>query len=384
LGCNFACDYCFQGLDKAFATMDDEIQNAIVETVKHISPKLHSIQMAWYGGEPLIERKLIYKMSERIIEVCKETQTGYTAFVVTNGWFLNVEVAKRLEELFVKRIQVTLDGPALFHDEQRYLLSRKPTFHRIIENLQNIVNNDINIFFDIRVNIDTRNQDHIIALIDTMEEYGLSGKNLGMYFAPVEGITEGCHDASATSMSKKKYGILEADLYRYAFEKKLTSLPYPPNFFGLCTATNPKSVVVVPNGDLHKCWDTVSWPSMAVGNIKDYDSIFSDDRYIKWNSWSPFDDPICNNCKILPNCAGACAYKFVHNDKLRGEAAALPCPSWKYNINERLFLRAEKLGMVKKEDWDDSISVTNLETRDHQYDKKTRTSKLQTQILAPA
>ncbi|SVD18243.1 uncharacterized protein METZ01_LOCUS371097, partial [marine metagenome] len=94
--------------------------------------------------------------------------------------------------------------------------------------------------------------------------------------------------------------------------------------------------------------------------------------------------PICNNCKILPNCAGACAYKFVHNDKLRGEAAALPCPSWKYNINERLFLRAEKLGMVKKEDWDDSISVTNLETRDHQYDKKTRTSKLQTQILAPA
>ncbi|HEY0253002.1 MAG TPA: hypothetical protein VGC41_15810, partial [Kofleriaceae bacterium] len=52
------------------------------------------------------------------------------------------------------------------------------------------------------------------------------------------------------------------------------------------------------------------------------------------------------------NCAGSCAYKFIHAGDTRGEAAILPCPSWKYNIKERLVQRAIGKGKLTKDDFD--------------------------------
>lgn len=377
LGCNFGCDYCFQGADKPFDTMSQEVQDDIVMAVEGLTRRLKNFSVAWYGGEPLLARNLIYTFSERLIDVCQNAGVNYSAFMVTNGWFLTQEVAEELNNRGVKSIQVTLDGPAEYHDQQRALLSGKPTFDRVVKNLRDVAIHVPGIGLSIRVNIDLRNRSKIIALIDQLYENGLAGrKNFRLYFAPVEAMTEGCHSMTAFSLAKKEYSQLEADLYRYAFDKQLVELPFPPQFHGLCTATNPLSVVVVPNGDMHKCWDTVSWPNLSVGKISAYESITESAETQPWRDWTPFEDPVCKECKILPNCAGACSYKFVHNEKLRGEQAALPCPSWKYNINERLFLRAEKLGMVKSEDWDQQSSYTNLSTREEQYDEVTLTSNL--------
>jgi uncharacterized protein len=378
LGCNFGCDYCFQGTDKPFDTMSEEVQDAIVETVRRLGQtKLKNFGVAWYGGEPLLARKLIYDLSDRLMAVCKETNTNYNGFMVTNGWFLTREVAEKLRDRGVTMIQVTLDGPADYHDKSRALLSGRPTYERIVSNLKEVAVHVPEITLSIRVNVDSRNADRVFGMLDQLHEYGLSGRqNFRMYFAPVEGITEGCHNISDVSMTKGDYGKLEAELYRRAYDRKLVELPFPPKFFGLCTATHPNSIVVVPSGDLHKCWDTVSWSNMRVGTIFKHEELEIDERYEPWMDWTPFDDDSCRSCKILPNCAGACSYKFVHNDKLRGEAAALPCPSWKYNINERLFLRAEKLGIVDADAWDDAISATSLATRDEQYDTVSMTSNL--------
>ena len=79
----------------------------------------------------------------------------------------------------------------------------------------------------------------------------------------------------------------------------------------------------------------------------------------QWLNWTPFANETCKNCKILPNCAGACAYKFVHSEDTRGEAAVLPCPSWKYNIKERLLLRAVKMGAITLNDYDPEEVKTN-------------------------
>ena len=375
LGCNFACDYCFQGQNKAFNVMPDTVQNAIVDRVEKMYEKFNLINLSWYGGEPLIERDIVFKLGDRLVNKAEKAKKVLTAMVVTNGWFLDKDTAKKLENIKVRLAQITLDGPAIFHDAQRYLLSRKPTYHRIIENICSAID-EVKMMFSIRVNIDDRNQDHIMAMIDEFANYGLCNKqNLQMYFAPVEGITKGCQDASEYSMSKKKYGQLEASLIRYSFNKRVNlGIPFPPKFFGLCTATHPHSVVITPNGDMHKCWDTVSWPEFKVGTIFDYDDMYDGDEYKKWADWSPFEDPICRNCKILPTCAGSCSYKYIHTEDLKGEAAALPCPSWKYNINEKLFLRAVTQGLVKPEEWDPKTSMTNLATREHQYDESTMRS----------
>ena len=359
LDCNFGCDYCFQGKDKPVDVMSMEVQDAIIGLVERAAPGIKQLGIAWYGGEPLLRPKIIEALSDRLIDICKRHRIGYSAMMVSNGYRLTVEVAKSLYQRGLKTLQVTLDGTPEYHDQRRILLSGKGTFEKIVKNLKAVVD-AVPMVLSIRVNIDHRNREQIKQLLDILAEQGLGQRrNFKVYFAPVEAMTKGCHLVEDVTMSKSDYGQLEAELYRYGFEKGLTQLPYPPRFHGTCAAVKPKGLVIIPSGNIHKCWDTVNNPLYAVGNIFDIDALKENKLMQEWLKWTPFQNETCRNCKILPNCAGACAYKFIHSEDTRGEAAVLPCPSWKYNIKERLLLRAVKMGAITLDDYDPDEVKTN-------------------------
>ncbi|MGW3410474.1 TIGR04463 family radical SAM/SPASM RiPP maturase [Streptomyces sp. NPDC000888] len=354
LMCNFGCDYCFQGSCKPVGKMDQHVQDALIALVDRAAPGIRRLHVAWYGGEPLLAREVIESLSQRMISLCTKRSITYDAMIVTNGHQLNTDVARSLHRNRVGTAQITLDGAAEYHDKRRALLGGQGTFQRIVTNLRRIVE-EVPLRITIRINIDSRNSEKIPELLDNLSELGFSRrKNFGVYFAPVEAISESCHDVASVCMSKSQYGQLEADLTRYAYELGLTSLPYPSRFRGVCGAVRPKGFVVAPNGDLHKCWDTIHLSERRVGTLFDLDSLRDDERVLEWLRWTPFANDTCVNCKILPNCAGSCAHKFINPDQTLGEAGSLPCPSWKYNIKERLILRAEQSGMISADDYDPS------------------------------
>ena len=145
----------------------------------------------------------------------------------------------------------------------------------------------------------------------------------------------------------------ETRLHLLAFERGLMKMPRMPRHLGLCTAVKSNSYVVVPNGDPHKCWDTVMEPGRRLGSVMAGARRGSDRRTEAMrNAWSPFDNDVCGNCRLLPSCAGACAVKFVHTDYASGETGKLPCPSIKFNRTEHLFRRARVRGFVSDDDWD--------------------------------
>jgi len=128
---------------------------------------------------------------------------------------------------------------------------------------------------------------------------------------------------------------------------------------GNCQAIRPKGLIVLPNGDLHKCWDTVSETKLKLGSVFNLEEFFNADLYKRWMNWTPFENNICSDCILLPCCTGFCAYKHLFGELTSGEAGSIPCPSWKYNVNERLFLRAQKRGFVTTDDWDEKKSPTS-------------------------
>lgn len=359
LACNFGCDYCFQGQDKPSETMSQQVQDAIVDFVERMSPEIRHLHVAWYGGEPLLRVGIIEALSDRFIALCDSKNIKYDAMIVTNGFKLTPEVARSLHSRRVTGVQVTIDGDQEYHDDRRTLLNGGKTYDRIVKNLKEAVD-AAPLTYSIRVNVDHRNHAGVTELIDDLAAHGLANrKNFRLYFAPVEAMTTGCHSVEESCMSKGDYGQLEAGFYRYAFDKGLVALPYPPRFHGTCGAVRPSAFVIVPTGAIHKCWDTVTYAQHAVGSIFDMDSAVRNQRTLQWLQWSPFNNDSCRNCRLLPNCAGACAYKFLHADDTRGEAATLPCPSWKYNIKERLLLRAEKVGAITAADWDPALVRTD-------------------------
>jgi uncharacterized protein len=358
LACNFACDYCYQGADKAHETMGPRVQDAIVAMAERAAPTIDLLSVLWYGGEPLARTDLILALSDRLLAVCAAHGIRWRASIFTNGYLFSREVAMALAKRGLAKIQITLDGTPEFHNARRYTLGGQGTFERIIANVKAAVD-IIRTHFSIRVNIDERNGDDIHRLIDYMAEQGLGGKpNLSVYFAPIEAMTEGCRDVESVTLTKRRYAELETELQAHAYQLGLSALPRPPRFASICDGISPASVLVAPNGDLHKCYETVSFPDKRIGTIFDASAAARSEARRDWLTWTPFANDTCRNCKILPNCAGGCAYKYIHSQDTRGEAAVLPCPSWKYQLKERLLARAIAKGTLTAADVDPAQSRT--------------------------
>ncbi|WP_372482717.1 SPASM domain-containing protein [Bradyrhizobium ivorense] len=58
---------------------------------------------------------------------------------------------------------------------------------------------------------------------------------------------------------------------------------------------------------MHKCWETAHDPSKRTGSIFEPDKLHGSVNASLWSQWTPFDNPVCASCKILPMCGGFCA-----------------------------------------------------------------------------
>nr|WP_284484530.1 radical SAM protein [Sedimentitalea xiamensis]MDK3072587.1 radical SAM protein [Sedimentitalea xiamensis] len=357
LSCNFGCHYCFQGLDKPLTKMTPKVRARTKAFVLDRLKGKKSFHLTWYGGEPLMDQDAIWDISAEAIAYCDAHGIKYTSMMISNGYKMTVPVAEKLAKARVARVQITIDGDQTAHDGRRHLTSGRGTFQKIMDNIKAVTARKL-LKVSVRVNIDGQNESEARALLDILQANGLGIRTgVSVYFAPVESVAEnagGCGNC----LSKTDYGEVESRLQELAFEKGLMALPKVPRFLGLCTAVKPNSYVVVPNGDLHKCWDTVMDSSLRVGSVMGNTRRKDAGTEAMWNDWSPFENDVCGSCQLLPACGGACAFKFVHNDYASGESGKLPCPSLKFNMAEQLFLRAKARGFVTDDDWDQKNSPT--------------------------
>lgn len=365
IACNFACDYCFQDHDYK-SGMSQEVQDKICEFVEYYSKvksgKFKHLHICFYGGEPLIKFNIIQNLSERFIKFCNENSIKYSAEIVTNGYFLNLEKARELVKYKINQCQITLDGDRDSHDSRRHLLSKKGTFDRIISNITSYIK-EVPLFTSIRINIDKRNAEGASRLLDCLSALGLSNNNnLKVYFAPVESTTSACKGIETFTLQKSELSKLMFKLYVEAVEKGLHHVVMPPRMLGLCTAAKKNAFVIAPDGTCHKCWDIVTFKELGVGNIFEYEKLLDNhlhnDNGKKWNDFSPLKNEVCRNCVILPNCFSSCPYKFIHVDQING-ASILPCPDWKFNIKEKLIFLAVKQGFISHNDYDQECIKTD-------------------------
>lgn len=78
--------------------MSEKVQNSVL---KYLASKLNdssTLEINWYGGEPLLALDMIEKLSERIGEITKDKKCDYKQTMITNGYLLNEEYAVRLKK----------------------------------------------------------------------------------------------------------------------------------------------------------------------------------------------------------------------------------------------------------------------------------------------
>jgi uncharacterized protein len=327
LDCNFNCIYCYEMKQEAPKPMSEEIAKKLVHFLDKKLISTRSFRVAWYGGEPLLATKRIFNLSKSFIELCDKHECSYAADIISNCYLLKKSLAKKLkEDCRIMSVQATLDGPQKIHNKRRPLRSGEGSFRRITENLKEICDS---MSVNIRVNVDTQNIEYIPQLLDFLSEEGLK-ETCGIYFARTDAYTEACKSVSKYCYTDEMYSEKEVGLYKMALSRNFKMIKYPRPLGSYCGAVSLNSFIVDPDGNFHKCWNTVGDEREIVGNL-DQPEIYSQ-KLFRWLSWDSSEFEECRECTVFPICKGGCPYRWLKENK------KTHCEGWKYNLLEMLKL----------------------------------------------
>lgn len=307
LNCNFRCSYCYEKKSRNNYMMKEEL----IEKIFDFAKDRKKLEIAWYGGEPLLSLDFIRKFND----VAKDKNIELSQSIVTNGYLLSEDVVKFFHEINIKSMQITLDGNQESHNERRPHISNPDSYTRIIDNLDVLFNYcRQNFYFPsvlIRVNIDKTNE------ADYPEIKKYFEKRYGDFFHVYYGIiyeSNGCLDKSDVQFNTKD----ERD-YLYRLENKYgikNSVEYPHCMgCSACGAQRLNSYVIDPYGFLYKCWDDVGIKEKAILSLMDKkicNPKVESEYLIK--SFGYFDKD-CRECILFYNCLGGCPYKALNKKR---------------------------------------------------------------------
>ena len=92
LDCNFRYTYCFENHIKGL--MSEKTQEALVSFVEKYSSQVNLLKIVWFGGEPMLCKDLIFKLTIKFKDICKKNnpklqlQIGHFVKKVTTSYFI--------------------------------------------------------------------------------------------------------------------------------------------------------------------------------------------------------------------------------------------------------------------------------------------------------
>jgi len=341
IDCNFACLYCYE--DKRPGRMTPETEAAVIDYVRRQLPGRKRLIVTWYGGEPLLCKETVYRLTEAFLEIAESLGCKYESFMVTNGYLLAPDVADRLAGYgHWRNVQFTLDGHAETHDQKRPTRGGKGTFDGIWKNLLYAASK---LPMTLRMNVDLLNPEGCHNLLDQLAEAGLSSSGLRVYFAPIHPFGKGCRDISEKEGvdvgDNTQFADTEVDLVKHALELGFKSrFRMQGPWLTQCQAVSTHSVVVEPDGSLQRCWVEVGENNKRVGHITQ-PLEFDSSNNMRWMRFDPTRNDPCRSCEVLPLCFGACPHRHVD-----GAPEEFTCNEIRYNVKEMVLLEyvAKHLG----------------------------------------
>jgi len=313
LDCNFACIYCFEGGMKGRLYMSKETAELLIDFIKERFRNKKSLNIDFYGGEPLLSTGLIKSLSQAMRSFTESRGASYSFTIVTNGSLLTERIAEELASMGLKSAKITIDGPKKNHDIFRPFKTGSGTFDVIIRNIK-----DTNRVIKIQIggNYTRENYRDFPRLLDYMLEEGITPDKIStVKFDPITktggdfaipDFREGCESINEPWLFEASLFLREEILKRGFNTPKIRPSP--------CMVEIKDDIVVNFDGTFYKCPGLIGWKGFAVGDlktgIKDYKQSYNIDVWKRQE---------CLNCEYLPICFGGCRYmKLLRDGKIDG------------------------------------------------------------------
>jgi uncharacterized protein len=337
LGCNFDCPYCFEA--KRPSLLDEDVQEKLLRLVDVKLASVERFTVEWFGGEPLVGKDALLRLSDEFIARSDAADVEYEATIITNGYLLTVQTARLLRDRRVTDAEVSIDGPEEIHDMRRPLVGGRGTFRKILDNV--VAAADI-LPIRIRVNIDPGNAGEYERLLRTLADAGLAGRvtvHLGHIVvvgannrAPSAGYETGC-------LTRRDFAETELRFREFAAALGFAPPALPEPIGAPCTAVRANELVIGSRGELYKCTQSVGNPHEVIGNLSTWPE--TNNRVLKWLAYDPFSDDDCRSCPALPVCMGGCALYSMDT-----VAHSARCETFQFNHHEEIRRHIERAGVV--------------------------------------
>jgi uncharacterized protein len=303
--CNFKCEYCVENdIKDRIEDMTDEVVRNVIQwfhrKINETKPEV--IEIVYYGGEPLLNKRPIFDISRSLFDSALSRNLTFSFGIITNGSIgLSSHEMEELKIYGLNSIQVTIDGMPTIHNIRRPFKDGGGSFDIILSNLRQFVE-----FVPVilRINIDRGNANNIPALLDLLYKEGLSSKAL-LDFAPRIKSSNAPHLCDMNIMPDKTFidtlNLLLPKARELGFSVSRRFVDS-----GQCTLQTDFLFIIDSIGDIYKCSGLVGRKEFSVGNVKDARLKSNFIEFEMMDRWKT-----CLDCPYVPLCRGGCLYKSL-------------------------------------------------------------------------
>lgn len=316
--CNFCCKYCYETFEKG--KMQAETQDSLIKFVRKNIMKFSSMDVRWFGGEPLEALDVVENLSNAFVGICNTAKRNYTSSMTTNAYNLTIDNFRKLYNLKVYNYQITIDGVKSTHDSQRVLRNGGGTFDRIISNLVDIKTNVKSGIprFTIRTNFTKVISQHIDEYIDYFYSLFSDDKRFSFSFQKVA-------DWGGSRVQNMSKNLINNDFYMELLNKiahnenKLDISPHGALMNGntcVCYANKRHSFVIGSDGTIYKCTGDFNFPENRIGYLQNGEMFIDSNKHSKWLCRSARNFKSCDTCFYSGACLSAsCPASFIKKEK---------------------------------------------------------------------
>ncbi len=312
--CNFRCVYCYEAATNLH--LSEENEEAIIKFIKRNANKYKQIRLAWFGGEPLVRKEQVLRMTKTINDICKNRGILFSARMTTNAYELDIDTFNELVKNRVLAYQICIDGNRESHNKQRPHATNNDSYDRIMHNIRDIAQNaKSNTFLiSLRTNIATETEAYIEEYLH--EIYSIVGNDKRF-----EIVFQGVRNWGGTRINSNTVTLVdeESKLYEKWYTRAarigLNSAETMDLsiYSSMCAANFVAGYVIYPDCSVHKCtlayFSDKARDQGCIGKIDSNGRLSVDySKVMRWMVHNSHNEK-CLKCILYCVCkGGACPY----------------------------------------------------------------------------
>jgi uncharacterized protein len=296
--CNFRCTYCYE--DFAIGRMASHIADGVIALVESRASSLDSLDIDWFGGEPLLAKNIIYRIGSAVFEIAQAHGIRFRSSITTNGYLLSPEVAHELIDRGLSRFMVSMDGRPSVHDARRPTADGRPTFNTIAKNISALLAMDHHFKLILRIHFDPTTVEDVRRFVAAEIQDWSEDDRVEVLFVHLENLADN-KAVHVPQMSLQERKDILSELRNLVPRAKSNQ-----DSLNVCYAAQPNAFVIRADGRLAKCTVALRDEVNTVGSLTSDGRLLVDNEKARvWMAgWATGDSHIL-----------ACPYSAIASSK---------------------------------------------------------------------